>query len=292
VIVLGPERSGTSLTAKILGELGLSVSGGDRRDQFNQDGYWEDEAIVEVNRQVLIRIGARPNWAPPSSLRWVELRRLQRLVPEARAALGRLDALGEWACKDPRFCITLPFWRPLFLNEPKYVICLRNPLAVARSLHEKDQFSIRAGGQHWFVQMTRALENTAGCDRLLVPYEDFLGDAKTSAVDRIVRFLNLATDAENVHAPSSGLVHAHSSMTELMSSDDVPAPAKRLYYTLAHLASLGPSLGPEPRMWECTSEDSAPAAWFRLLAGSVFNQLSEPVFQRLARARGVFRGSV
>src|SRR5262249_28394132 len=76
-----------------------------------------------------------------------------------------------WGWKDPRTCLTLPFWKqvlpPLF-----YVICLRNRTDVAKSLEHA--MPIEKGMNLWHQYTTAALEHSAGQPRMFIFYEDLM----------------------------------------------------------------------------------------------------------------------
>jgi len=72
---------------------------------------------------------------------------------EARALVADLLPSTPWAWKDPRLCLTLPFWLEVLDARPAMVVCLRNPLEIAASLAERNGFALRhlAGGRRRLV---------------------------------------------------------------------------------------------------------------------------------------------
>lgn len=102
VPVLGMHRSGTSVVAGVLSELGLD--GGPEAtmfsaDQFNSDGYWEQRPIVELHDELLRSLGGFASAPPDPAARLNEASHHQ-----ANAAIGAF--LGQfdrpWFVKDPR----------------------------------------------------------------------------------------------------------------------------------------------------------------------------------------------
>ncbi|MEX0585828.1 MAG: hypothetical protein WD176_04250, partial [Pirellulales bacterium] len=60
ICVLGMHRSGTSLVTRLLNLLGvdLGVSAALRpADRFNPTGYWEHQAFIDINDELLRRLG-------------------------------------------------------------------------------------------------------------------------------------------------------------------------------------------------------------------------------------------
>ncbi len=86
--------------------------------------------------------GRAPGWE--TSPDFAPLRRRARDVIAAEFGGRKL-----WGWKDPRTCVTLPFWQRL-LPRLHYVICLRNPIDIARSLEKRDGFALEKSIQLWF----------------------------------------------------------------------------------------------------------------------------------------------
>lgn len=109
-IVMGPYRSGTSLVAQMLSELGVDF--GPREafqtapDRYNPGGYFQRSDVVKANRRLIESAGT--SLATP-------------VEPEDLLELGSVSVLKEidfrwsraplkWGMKDPRFCATLLAW--------------------------------------------------------------------------------------------------------------------------------------------------------------------------------------
>lgn len=141
VCITGMHRSGTSLLARIANLLGVHLGGEDHHlaaNPANPTGYWEHRGIVRVNNEVLARLGG--DWAGPPHLPpgWEHDPDLEPLRCDARRELEQLQpAAPVVGFKDPRACLTLPFWQQL--TEIDHVVaCVRPPLAVARSLERRN----------------------------------------------------------------------------------------------------------------------------------------------------------
>ena len=106
VIVLGAFRSGTSLTSRILSELGVNFGPASRMlkpDLFNPSGYLQRADVRQVNNRLIRSAGSCVAW-PEHPERIAETGDLQLLrLPD----LQWRAAAPLWGIKDPRFCATL-----------------------------------------------------------------------------------------------------------------------------------------------------------------------------------------
>lgn len=136
VLVMGCGRSGTSMVTGMLADAGWHV-GDDPypgRDA-NPKGFFETEEINGINEFLLAN--AVPEEAPKKRMQhWLTVApRLLEFDVDCglRARMERLAARGPFAYKDPRFCYTLPAWRPSLPNA-RYVCIFREPSASAASI--------------------------------------------------------------------------------------------------------------------------------------------------------------
>jgi hypothetical protein len=144
----------------------------------NPRGYWEPRWMVELNDQILARLGTvwwRPPQAAPGwerSSEFDELRDLARRMLAEKFGAARL-----WGWKDPRTTITLPFWKQL-VPDARYVICVRNPADAISSIQRRPDpnLPVETWGDLWLEYTARALEETRGSRRTLVFYEDYFQD--------------------------------------------------------------------------------------------------------------------
>jgi len=180
--VLGMHRSGTSLVAGALRRLGADLGPPDGilppDPNDNPRGYWEQRAVVDLNNDLLVRMGGT-SWTPPALEEgWHERPDLEDLRERARAILAGFDQSAVWAIKDPRMSLTLPFWLPL-VDQSAAVVCLRSPRDVAASLDARDPegpLSRRAWTHVWLEYTRAALENAAGLPGAQLFYDDWFGD--------------------------------------------------------------------------------------------------------------------
>jgi len=219
VCVLGMSRSGTSLTARVLNVLGVYLgSGGElmpAATDNNPAGFWEHQGIADLNEQILATLGDAPRqrWRrpPPLGPGWEDD---PRLAPHLETATELLRSFAErplWGWKDPRTCLTLPFWLKALGQTPqletskiRYVICVRHPLAVAASLTARDGVPPEEAMRLWLRYTSQAVLLTQAQPRLFVDYEAYFPGWRGQAA-RLARFLGSASPS----AAQLGAIDAH-----------------------------------------------------------------------------------
>ena len=111
-------------------------------DDWNPKGYWERRDVMIVNDAILVLYGCTwdmlADWrrAQPSMV-------LPDLVFRMRSIVLNMDAFRPWVLKDPRLCLTLPWWMPL-LEVPVAVLLYRDPLEITRSLNHRNGMTPRS----------------------------------------------------------------------------------------------------------------------------------------------------
>jgi hypothetical protein len=152
LFVVGMHRSGTSALCSALERCGVTF-GSDLLDPMtgvNDEGFWEDAAVVQLNEQILERLGGTWFSLPPDMehVDWSS-EALSDLGEAAQSLLQRGFGSGALqGMKDPRMSLTLPFWLAACEKAglPVYVCAIsRAPLEVARSLQKRDGFPIGYG---------------------------------------------------------------------------------------------------------------------------------------------------
>jgi hypothetical protein len=196
-IVCGMHRSGTSMLARLLHGAGFSLGDETRLmpgKTDNPDGFFEHLDFVALNDRLLKTF--RGAWDAPADWPegWFESDDLLALREEARALLEATAAVrpGAWGWKDPRNCLTLPFWQ--FLRPGIRVVhCVRNPLEVAESIGARSDHSIYFGLGLWrnyHEQFLRALVRLPAQQALVVHYDALLADPESELL-RMCGFLGM-----------------------------------------------------------------------------------------------------
>lgn len=150
-LILGCGRSGTSAAAGTLRRAGYFM--GETLippAPPNPRGFFESREIHDLNEAVLAPL-LPPRWGGRLGVflyrsertgygqRWLARLPVGTPIRARPRLLVRMEALVRrepFCFKDPRFCYTLPAWRPL-LRDTLFVCVFRHPEATARSiLHE------------------------------------------------------------------------------------------------------------------------------------------------------------
>ena len=145
-IIAGSGRSGTSLAAGVLGRAGYFM--GEKMmgpTESNPKGYFESFDIQNINEALIASVvPARPRGfsgrffrlRPGKSQRWLSRVKTgaEFACPDRiREKIAYLTGKQPFCFKDPRFCYTLPVWRP-FLQDTVYLCVFRDPAVTAESI--------------------------------------------------------------------------------------------------------------------------------------------------------------
>jgi len=181
LLVLGMHRSGTSAMTRLIGLLGADLPKtllGPAPS--NERGHWEAVPLVAHHDRLLERLGSR----------WDDWRKLDigALAPSVREEAARaFHALidEEYAAsplfvlKDPRICRFAPSVVELLAARniaSRHILVLRNPLAVAASLAERDGMTPGFATLMWLRHVLDAEAATRHAPRAIVSYETLLLD--------------------------------------------------------------------------------------------------------------------
>jgi hypothetical protein len=183
--------------------------------------------ITKVSEQILSRLGG--HWHHPPA--WENTPELADLKQQARAVIEKDFALAEvWGWKDPMTCFTLPFWQQL-LPPMRYVICLRNPLDVARSLERRNGFSLEKGFHLWLLYTKFALKHTIGQPRIFVFSEDWINGWQDE-LRRLSRFVGSPKQAGQADVESAVQTLIAEDLWHYSSSPALLSRALRIYESL------------------------------------------------------------
>lgn len=186
LLVLGMHRSGTSALTRVMSLMGARLP--ERLmppvANNNETGFWESKPLSIVHDTLLAELGSG----------WDDWRPIQfdKLSPEKRREFKtEIQNLLEeefsdadlFVLKDPRICRLLPLYLEIFAEmeiEPRFILPLRDPMAVARSLALRDDMSPSFGALLWLRYVLDAEAGTRGAQRVLVSYDALIEDWKTT----------------------------------------------------------------------------------------------------------------
>jgi hypothetical protein len=190
LIVLGMHRSGTSLTVRLLNDLGIHMGSWLSRDA-------ESVHFQRLNRRIFSAAGSK--WAQVDPLvRQIEspafvarqTERVQHDLFGARPPFRKpviadffgpnlWDRIGQgespaWGWKDPRTSLTFPVWLPIF-SQARWLNILRNGVDVAISIHRRSQKQQRKLRNRLFpIDYSPATLDFTYCFHLWEQYLSFL----------------------------------------------------------------------------------------------------------------------
>jgi hypothetical protein len=248
IIVLGIHRSGTSAVARGIHALGCEF--GDMlwpANVSNIKGFYENVEITNFNDELLHLLGVEWHSA-------VQIAREKFdnpvLAPFRRQAIDILNrhygATPFFGFKCPRICRLLPFWQQVFSEmgvEESYVIVIRNPLSVAKSLDVRNGFAPEKSFLLWLVHILPAIKYTHGLPRAVIDY-DIMMDNPIPELKRVAKALSIEINpaqesALNEFATSfleENLRHTKFSLADMAVEIRLPKVVQEAYSLLFHIA--------------------------------------------------------
>ena len=191
VVVLRMHRSGTSLVAKILHTIGISM--GQEfldADDANLGGYWEDIDFLWINKGILEASGGSWRSIPKHDKLEYCAKKFKNIVTKTIAKKNKLANGNSWGWKDPRTCLTISLYHEQLTN-PKYIHVIRNKSDICSSLqrvHSEGSWSELAQDYEECIQ---AFAKYYNFDILDVHFEDLLRVGTThSTIKSIISFTN------------------------------------------------------------------------------------------------------
>lgn len=251
VVVLGMHRSGTSTVTRGLMVIGVEL--GDRLmppvPDDNEKGFFEDMDVNAINMELYQSLEPRRNWHTLAPLPGKELLHEKRMPLRLRAIdllRSRLETTDCFGIKDPRLCHMLPFWQSVFeylqLNV-SYVIAIRNPISVARSLGRRDNFPPEKCHYLWLDHVLPSVLLTQGAPRVLVDYDLLLADPKKQ-IGRIAIQLGLGRSLDPARLTDftqnfldNRLRHTNFDPEDVFHDPVVPAPVITAAKVLSRVAT-------------------------------------------------------
>ena len=200
LIVLGVHRSGTSALAGALAELGFhpgssllpAVQG------VNNNGFFEDQRVVELNDRTLQMLGRNWRWPTPLPNGWMEHPELAEIRGEIRNIVAEQENHGAWLLKDPRLCQLLPLWltelRAIGVT-PSILMTHRDLREVRQSLHARDQIAEPLAESLWLDHLLTAERESRELPRILVHYRQLL-DQPLETLKGVCEWLAIEPDEE------------------------------------------------------------------------------------------------
>ncbi len=199
IIVIGMHRSGTSVLTRALEVLDIYLGENLMSGHLgiNDKGFYEDLDIYKINVSILEKLGC--DWSNLTGLQDEKLnsKELHTLKREAKELITKKfleSQMRKFAFKDPRTSVLLPFWQKIFEElgiKIYYIVSLRNPLDVAKSLYKRDGFSYEKSSMLWINYYISIIEHIKDKKYVWVTYEGIMSDTKKEILS-IADFLGIS----------------------------------------------------------------------------------------------------
>lgn len=203
-------RGGTSVIARVINLLGLPLC---REEDLyaspgKPTGHWESTSLAEFNDRLLAMLGgsATAPAVPPAC--WARHPRAVALYDEACRVFFLTHPTGAWVWKDPRTCLTLPFWREALPEGPVAVLIHREPLEVVRSLQRREGLGKAHCIALWERYFRFAVSGAAGMPLAVVRFADLVADPVATVARLRADLAGLGVPVRASTAQAAGFVEA------------------------------------------------------------------------------------
>ena len=198
-LIMGSGRSGTSMMAGVLAKSGYFMG----RNLIpprpaNPKGFFESSQINRDINEVLIR-SKISNLTPGHG--WIAVSSLipPKGNPIVRRRVINMVTREPFCYKDPRFCYTLPFWKPSLKNT-NFICVFRHPASTATSIVKEcktakylknTRMDIGRAFQIWMTMYKLILDKLSKSGTWMFVSYDQLFDKES--LDKVQSFLDLST---------------------------------------------------------------------------------------------------
>jgi len=197
LLILGMHRSGTSALARVVNLLGAQLGSRLLEPQagVNAQGFWENADVVSGHEALLADLDRAWYDLRPLPVNWEDGPAARRLEEHLiRLLKSDFSAHPLIAVKDPRLCRFVAPWKRVLKRSgrrAKFVLILRDPEEVVRSLHLRDRFDHSTVRLMWLVHVLESERATRDDPRSILFYDELLAGWETT-VERITGELELA----------------------------------------------------------------------------------------------------
>lgn len=200
IIVLGVERSGTSVIAEMVHRWGAYTGPPEKlhsADAHAPRGYWEFLPLWDLLAELGDFDAGATWWDHDFQQRMEKKANDPATRKKATELMTEMSRGGPWFWKDPALSHFLPFWKQIW-SEAIYIITVRHPFDTAVSWqkfimpsHVKVRISFVAMNLlRWQHIMTQILQHTEDAQhRLFLGYENILRNPRAQA-KKLATFLN------------------------------------------------------------------------------------------------------
>lgn len=202
-LVLGPHRSGSSVTTSILKSLGAELGSKlqPASELYNPMGHFENLTVADYNHSLLVRAGT--DWKNPRPLSeslYFQVNRT-KIEEEIDALLFQLIQNEKvTALKEPRISILLDLWKPALsrqITDLRIVLTMRHPSEVAASLARRDGMNQILGLQLWAQATLNGIRFAREHSNHFL-YFDKLISNPIETIDELANFMGIKNNSREV----------------------------------------------------------------------------------------------
>ncbi len=208
LLILGMHRSGTSMITRLINMMGAYFAPEGASIGFDHDnpkGFWERKDALAINDALLKRQHCEWSQIAPWQSENVTLENAPKLKQAIRALVLNLDAHRPWVLKDPRLCLTLPYWTP-YLEVPVAVVVYRDPLEISQSLFTRNRIPHLVGLALWEKYAVTLLNASIHMPRVFVQHRQILEEPLQHLAQLHARLRQL--DVQGLRMPSAREISA------------------------------------------------------------------------------------
>jgi hypothetical protein len=253
IVVLGMHRSGTSALAGVLCGLGAAAPKKTLMGPHpcNQKGLFEAFDIADAHNEFLASAGSCWHDWQKFDLQWAGSKTAVQHSAKIRTVFT--DEFGEEPLillKDPRICRFVPYTLSILADlnvNPVAVLPIRNPLEVALSLKQRDNFEVSKSIMLWLRHVLDAEYYSRGLPRYFLSYEGLLQDWRYH-IERIAEQIGIIwpdrsdrSGAEIDQFLTTELYHERATWDETKNHREVLDLARHTYRILMDICARGES---------------------------------------------------
>lgn len=246
IVVLGMHRSGTSAVTRALQVMGVKLGDNlmEPMETVNAKGFWEDLDLNDLNIEMLTAVGLDWDFLSPVKAEMVDkLIEKGYLLRATKMLAEKVSMHGVFGFKDPRVTKLLPFWLRVFAEcdfSTQFVLAVRNPMSVAKSLLSRDGFCAEKSYSLWLESVILSLSVVEDFGLELIDFDCLMG-SPASEVSRVSVALGLDVEQSELMEYTSsfldhGLRHAVYSIEQLEQDSGCPLVVKEVYSYLHNCA--------------------------------------------------------
>jgi GT2 family glycosyltransferase len=247
IVVLGMHRSGTSAITRGLQVMGVRL--GNRlippMEGNNPKGFFEDIDLNALNIEMLSAIYS--DWCHLAAIDSIDVEILRKqgyFLFAIELLKQKVSAAPVFGFKDPRVAKLLPFWKEVIRHcqiNVSYVLAVRNPLSVVKSLSKRDGIDAEQSYLLWLGHVITSLTGSAGDKRVIVDYDRLMLSPDRELM-RIAKCTDLEIDPTELQSYKSdfldqGLRNTVYDVNDLLSDAACPPLVREMYAVLLDVGS-------------------------------------------------------